>query len=510
MQKKMTKFKNIFIGEIDGESEANRSDFQELFVNKDDEYKKLLTGDKFIIKGRKGTGKTYLSQYVAIKASNEKNSFCRICDSSKFNLQRLIDLNGREFLKGECEIFWEWIILMHFAEVILTNNKYASKIPFTKKKKLSKFINKRYPNPEAVFENMSYSDTLSSKFGGKLLKKDKSEAYGEGSKSRNSSFQRKEYYKNLEYLNSLIVDILSKDINVTLIYDDLDSIEANALLDSFYIDLLGGLLKCVKKINLQIKNKYRSKELKSKVIVVLRDDILCYMQDFNTNLNKVSSHFVDLYWLDKGKTNEPSQHPLMNLILYKIKKSVPEYSALSNKKLYETLFPKKIKGKEPIYHLLDHSFGRPRDIIKYLNIILENNSSATTFKPKYFKDCMKEYSNWFYDELRNEIAIHHNAEFLRESLELVKNIRKINFKKEDVELTYNENKTSYPNISDYKEAIVSMYKLGVVGNSWTTTDDNGNEKYRISWGYRKDADYEPDFGKNFVIHSALRKKFSLY
>ena len=276
----------------------------------------------------------------------------------------------------------------------------------------------------------------------------------------------------------------------------------------FYIDLLSGLIKTVKKLNLEISAKGSTN---SKIILALRDDILSYMQDYNTNLNKlISSHFVDLNWLDKVNPSEPYKHPLMNLILSKIKKSTIEYSNITNKKLYELLFPKKIRDKDAIYYLLDHSFGRPRDIIKFLNIIQAKHGSSFDFKPKYFSSCMKDYSNWFYDELSNEISIHNNSDFIRESLELVKNIRKIHFKIDDAINVYVSNSQSYPNIQNVNEAIISMYKLGVIGNSWQTMSNSNTTKYHHSWSYRCDADSEPDFSKDFVVHSALRKRFSLY
>lgn len=503
------KLKKIFIGEIDGESEASREDFQSLFVNRENQYKKLLEGDKFIIKGRKGTGKTYLGQYIAIKANSKKNSFCEICDSSKFNLQRLVDLRGRDLMTGEYEVFWQWIILIHFANVILENDKYNCSIPFTKKRKLKNFIKKRYPNPESIFESSSYSDTVTNAIKGKKVKKDKYELSGEKSMSRSSTYEKREYYENLKYLKKLVKSILSKNMNIIIVYDDLDSIEANVHLDAFYINLLSGLLKSAKSLNLELQNNNSNLGIRSKVIVLIRDDIVCHMQDYDTNLNKVSSHFVDLDWLDKTKDDEPSQHPLMNLILHKIKKSVPEYSKLTNKKLYELLFPPKIRNKEAIYYLLDNSFGRPRDIIKFLNIVIESNSSSTSFSSKHFREGMKDYSNWFYDELRNEISIHHNAEFLRESLDLVKNIRKINFNIDDVKETYEKNKPNYTHIDDYNEAIKHMYKLGVIGNSWDSNNGVGEKKFKYSWGYRKGADSEPDFSKTFVVHGALRSKFSL-
>ncbi|EOU1491480.1 hypothetical protein VOI05_001781 [Clostridium perfringens] len=503
------KLSKIFIGEIDGESEViKRSDFENLFFNQNNNYEKLISGDKFLIKGRKGTGKTYLAKYLNIKINASSNQLCKICDSSSFNLQRLIDIKGRDLLKGEYEFFWEWIILLHFSDAILEQHPFRARIPFTQINKLYKFKKTKYPNPESVFEKTSYSQTTNESCNLSTNQKEiPISASINSSNSYNSSYLPKEYYKNLNYLHKLVVNILSTQSNITLIYDDLDSIEANTHIDTFYIDLLSGFIKCVKKLNLEIAKGSTN----SKLIIALRDAILSYMQDYNTNLNKLtSSHFIDLYWLDKVNPNEPYKHPLMDLILSKIKKSTPSYSRLTNKKLYGILFPKKIRDKDAIYYLLDHSFGRPRDIIKFLNIIQNKHGSAVEFKPKYFFDCMKEYSNWFYDELRNEISIHSNSNFLKESLELIKNIRKINFKLDDAVNVYNKSPQSYPNILNVSDSITSMYKLGVIGNSWSIIGNNNIQKYHHSWSYRCDADSEPDFSKTFVVHSALRKRFSLY
>lgn len=503
------KLKKIFIGEIDGESEViKRNDFQNLFFNQNNNYKKLLSGEKFLIIGRKGTGKTYLAKYIEATINSTKGQYCKICDSSSFNLQRLIDIKGRDLMKGEHELFWEWIILLHFSDTILKQHPMLKKIPFTKIYKLNKFITSKYPNPESVFQTKSYTKVLNDSIKISANKKNiPLSANLESSNSINLSYNEKEYYNNLEYLHNLVIDILCNKCDITLIYDDLDSIEANTHIDSFYIDLLSGLIKTTKKLNLEIASK---RTTNSKLIIALRDDILSYMQDYNTNLNKiVSSNFIDLYWLDKVNPHEPYKHPLINLILSKIKKSTPQYTNLTNKKLYELLFPKKIRDKDVIYYLLDHSFGRPRDIIKFLNIIQDKYGSSYSFKPNYFKECIKEYSTWFYDELRNEISIHNNSDLLRESLELIKNIRKIHFNIDDAKKVYDSNTQNYTHISDIHEALRCMYKLGVIGNSWPI-DNMGNTKYHYSWGYRCDADSEPDFSKKFTVHCALRKRFSLF
>ena len=78
MTTQKVKLKKIFIGEIDGESEAiKRHDFENLFFNQNNNYQKLLSGESFLIKGRKGTGKTYLAKYLNLKINS--SGICCCC-----------------------------------------------------------------------------------------------------------------------------------------------------------------------------------------------------------------------------------------------------------------------------------------------------------------------------------------------------------------------------------------------------------------------------------------------
>ncbi|WP_423748519.1 P-loop ATPase, Sll1717 family, partial [Bacillus cereus] len=119
---------------------------------------------------------------------------------------------------------------------------------------------------------------------------------------------------------------------------------------------------------------------------------------------------MNLYWIDKSYKG--AEHPLMEMILNKIQKSVKEYESLSKDELYKMIFFHRINEKDIISYLLDYSFGRPRDITRYLNLIIEKNPNAIAFNPKAFKDCAKEYSKWFYDELQNEVSINENKSML--------------------------------------------------------------------------------------------------
>ena len=59
------KVEDLFIGYNDGKKEAqNRENFEEYYFNHDGIYEKILRSDKYLLLGRKGTGKTLLGEVI--------------------------------------------------------------------------------------------------------------------------------------------------------------------------------------------------------------------------------------------------------------------------------------------------------------------------------------------------------------------------------------------------------------------------------------------------------------
>src|SRR5690606_38646288 len=233
-----------------------------------------------------------------------------------------------------------------------------------------------------------------------------------------------------------------------LIYDDLDELEEKTDEDSNYYPILISMLETVKDINLLLKENGKKK---SKFIILLRTDIIDNLHRYSSNSNKlITGSKVDLYWISKNYQS-PEKHPLMEMLLNKIKISVPKYKYLDESTLYRLLFPKKIDNKEVIDYLINYSYGRPRDLISYLSIVIDNYPNSQFFDPRYFKDCAKEYSKWFYNELENEISISHNREMLFDCLRLINDLKRRTFHYDMIEEYFLENKSNYSNIKDLKE-----------------------------------------------------------
>ncbi|MEZ7792172.1 P-loop ATPase, Sll1717 family [Niallia circulans] len=497
----------LYIGNIDGEQESSRDNFEQLFYTKNSKFDEIMQPEKFIISGRKGTGKTILANYIVKKTNNNKNYYSRVFKKEDFKLQKLIDLEYREFQEEERSLFWKWFFLLQIGQVLVKEKKYSNKVPFLAEKKLKKFISTKYPDD--IFKLVDFNKSQSKKSTLKTAFKTKGKQLDAGAEDTTSSsknYGQKQYYELLSQLKKLVFDCLKKKSEVVLIYDDLDEIEERVSESPNYYKLLKSMLETIKELNIEFS---KLKKTSTKIIVLLRSDIIDEIHKHSSNSNKLTTEGeVKLYWIAKNYKS-PADHPLMEMVLYKIQKSVPEYSGVDKNTLYKLLFPKNLYDKEIIDYLLNYSFGRPRDIIQYLNLIIKSNPEATHFEPNFFKECSQTYSKWFYNELENEISIHENKNSILEGVKLLNDIKKLNLNLQKIEDHYNQNSDDYPNITNLKQTMVQLYKFGVVGNSWRHgKTKKGKPVYHFSWGYRDDASNDPNFSQTFVVHYGLRKYFS--
>lgn len=426
--------KDLFIGNIDGEIESTRDNFEQLFYTKNSKYNHIVDFDRFIISGRKGTGKTILSKYISEQMIKRKDTSCKIFTRHDFKLQQLIDLQFRSIQGDELGLFWKWTFLIQIGKSLLELDKVFKFIPYTSEYKLRSFFKNKYP--ENIFKLKEYNTSNTKKNSINLqsnLERSRIETGSIDINKINESYIRTEYFELISTLENIVFKCIKRNKESLLIYDDLDELEDKVSDDSNYHKVLISMLETIKSINLRLKKEGKKY---SKIIILLRSDIIDELHKHSSNSNKlITGSKTDLYWISKNYKN-PEDHPLMEMILNKIKISVPAYSDMNNDKLYRQLFPKRIDNKEIIDYLINYSYGRPRDIIRFLSLVIDNFPEANYFEPNFFKDCSKEYSKWFYNELQNEISISKNKDLLLDGLRLINDLKKRTFDMTKLKITF--------------------------------------------------------------------------
>lgn len=492
---------DIFVGKTDGAIEARQENFKELFFDPHNKYDELMRNkEKFLVVGSKGSGKTYLANYIKLMASEKEN--VKIVDASELLMVKLNAINTDNLDEELSIALCKWFLLYELAKEILNKYKIRAKYGICSKVyKLKKFINE-FEN-EDFFKNITRSSgksdekAVNSGIGAKhdKISFDRKESK-KNIKSVSYEAERKKFYELIPVFENKVFSTMKKKDSFIIIIDDLDEMECDCSNGNRGINIIS-MIRVAKEYNL------KNTESNFKYILLLRDDILSDLQCRNANLSKIkTSCAVELYWL-YDSVCEQWKHPLISMIFGKIRACCDAYKEYDNKKLFTILFPENIDNKKPLDFLLDNTLGRPRDITNFLSHAQRLFPEEKCFTAKILKEARKPYASDLYDEILNQTAYLERTKYVQQCLNLISTFKKSSFSYEEIKHIYEEHKDLFYEIDSLETALSFLYRLGVIGNTWRV-----NNKQHSSWSYKKDAMNDVDLSKRFTIHYGIRKKFS--
>ena len=151
--------------------------------------------------------------------------------------------------------------------------------------------------------------------------------------------------------------------------------------------------------------------------------------------------------------------------------------------------------------MLNFSHGRPRDIVNLLYKIISKYPEEQCFTNEMFIDVEQEYSKDFCNELRNEMSLYYDSEYITSCFDVLKLIRKNNFKKEDAAAIISNCKNQLPGITNVEDVLTTLFKYGIIGNMKKI----GENDIKYYFGYREDGSDIINFNEKFTVHFAVRK-----
>lgn len=504
--------KKLYLGDVDGSKEASKGDLMALFYELNDIVEQVKNPDYYYILGWKGCGKTYLAYYFKRLADDYENCTCEVINTiDAFKLRKKIETIycHTDISSEDLELFWEWIILYQLSTILIKDitffEKLLKNVPINQ---LYRFINALKDWDEGLNQVLdciieeTVANNISAEIAAGIAKSGLTHGHTLDTKKH---IARNECFNLIEPLREMFYQVAEKNTqNITLFYDEIDNVENTNLHDNkFYRSLVISLINTCSKLNLKLSH------LDIKIITIIRSDIINKLQPYSSNLNKIADSVVELDWTS-SKHNY--SHPMMDLILTKIKNTQEAYKDISKKQLYYELFDYHIMGMTPTDYLLSMGRGRPREAIKYLNIIKFRYGEAATFKEKYFRNTRLQYSRWLFSEIQNEMAIYFEGEFINEIFMLLRNFRRKSFYINQIQEYFEANSAKYKTIEDIKESIPILYEFSVIGNKVLKDD-------RIL-GYRKatERDYQFLFkhhsrecliNEKLIIHKGLQPVLQL-
>lgn len=472
--------KDVFLGKADGSNESNLADFEKYYCDNQGYVSEIQSPDKFLILGRKGTGKTLLTRYIKKISLDNPLQFVEIKSLRDFQFAEIQQFRIDNNTYSEYLPLMEWIILIHLSELIVRDNSIQNT---TLQDTLRKFLEINFNlkiNDEKVIEKTRKQElkgTVSILSGG---------VESEVTRGRGNY---------LEYLNDLretVLELLSDSkCNYLVFYDELDD---RFSLSDLYKESIQSLIKAVAKLN----NQFLEGLINAKVILVMRTDVFFTLN--SPNLNKYSlDNSVTLDWVGSNERYSP----LLEMILLKmknsIKKLIPEYETYDTDRIFNEFFSEHVDGTEMPTYLLDMGLRRPRDVIQMLIFVQKAYPVVGKFDYFGFRETKKQYSEYFLHEIQNEMSGHLTNEEINVSFSILRSVKKptFNFNSLFQKLEF------YPAIKDREHLIKllkELFRFSAIGN---VIQDEKNKKTHYTWAHL-DVGAEPDFTANFSIHYGLR------
>ena len=475
----------MFIGYNDGKKEATyRNDFELYYYDYNRSYEKILHDDKYLLLGKKGTGKSLLAEYINKLSQKQPNWFCKIASYKQFNFHELTHLQSGDVKPNEYIAIWEWIILIELAQLCINDEGIDHEF----KDNLKKFITGNFFGIK-LDNNKIVEITKTGKINGTFLCK----LVGmSGGFSKSLKCEQGTYLDYLEDLRNVVIYALKvSKSEYTILFDELDDKFRN---EEIYKSCIISLIKIVDRINCV----FYGERIKAKIILLLRSDIFYVLND--PDLNKVEQdNSVRLDW---GNTVS-SDSPLFKMIFTKIRQSVPTIKGKSDSNLFRELFPQNIYSYPPNQFILGRTYFRPRDLVTYLNLIIEKYPQTRYFGSNGFLELEKEYSKYLLKEVKNELFGHMSEDEISESILLIKQLKKREFDYKEILDFYNSRKRQYKNL-DLERNLRFLFDFSIIGNKWYK---EGQNKFFYSWAYRENAYI--DYDKRFVVHLGLKKALLL-
>ena len=244
------KLGDIDIGKADGESESTDRKFMDMFYTGNNKVKELIDKSKFIISGRKGTGKTVLARYFLKKESSERNLLCSEYTKLKdISLHELIEFGDKIVDRKMMYNFQRFYIYKEFIEILLKNKKKLKDFGYcvldylkyrVKYGNIKRFYKGVYTDDiyEIIRKEDDYS--VSGEVEGSI-KKQLGARYKEISSVKQIK-QLKDFYKLVSLFEMKILDML-KYVEIVLVIDDFDDyfIDDKEELIRFFIDFISNV-----------------------------------------------------------------------------------------------------------------------------------------------------------------------------------------------------------------------------------------------------------------------------
>lgn len=506
----------IVFGKTDAFNELN-SFGQDYFVgsfvsNSKYHIEDFISGSRFFICGKKGTGKSALLKYLECHFMEEKANLVfpirfksdieqidkddfeqiatntdLILDEEKYDTSTILDqasyvLVWKTFLinqiimrasAGEYYVFKEtenYRLLVSLLKCIYGENKTPS-IVMPKIKKGSVELTATFA------ENLSGTLKVELEFDPKKKRIN----YAKLSK------KVYEIFSQLEFVHS----------PVYVLIDELELSVRNKYQFEKDVALVRDLIIAIDDMNTLCSNK----GMQIHAIAAIRSEVLKNVRSAGYELTKpIEDRGIEINWFQKGGDYKENQ--LLKIIENKIHASEQMNSFPPTEDVWKEYFVEDINGEETRKYILNNSLYRPRDVIRMMSAIHNHIGTSEKFTQETFDKAQQEYSGLMWTEIKDELRLSYSEEEV-DAIFILLNRITMPFTYEILSQRIAQLSKFYPRMPELlnserlTQMLNKLYELGIIGNTGRP----------MNFVFLGRAGLDP-LGK-MVIHTPLRNYFSV-
>ena len=481
-------YRDLYFGMSDSRNEANanQDEFVRSYVDMRGTCEAVINGNKFLVLGPKGTGKSALAWYLRLTESNHSH-LAYVLDASSLPLAEIPRLEtGQDAGPERTVIAWRFILLCNYIQLLLRNRTCY----FENEKEVNRVAKllREYgfmsdASGKAMVNISSTTLTIPIPKIGEIYKREQRSHLN--------------IYNLVPYLEQWASTALSNTRHILLI-DGLDSILLN---DPKYDESLASLVQAAYTLN----QRFLEYDACGSIALLLRNDVFARIELSLPDSQKMRDDLsTQLDWrVLSGAAGIKS--PLMSLINTKAARALdlPAVDVLS-------FFPHDIRigtrGQRPrsvpaLQHLLNMTRHTPRDLLRLFEEIRKVEENEPIGRGRLREEVIKEgilrYSkDYFVGAIRNEFAGSEGGpQAASAAISALKSLGKQEFDRDE----FQQELASVGGEESFNDGnlLELLFYAGAIGNMI------GRENDRYMQFYHRRDESEIYLKGRFILHNAL-------
>jgi hypothetical protein len=464
-------FRDIDFGKSAAENETKY--LEQVFLDINNYLSQLVKGEKFLVIGPKGSGKSAFGIMLKNISRKDPNFFVRKFELDAFPYHRFSELLPKtEAIESRLPSHWEFLLLIEFLNSFYKDSSCDSEGDYDFKKVIELLKQIRViPNKELI-EIIDQTIKKHYSIDLKFLKIGKSDEF------------------SLNILNQRVLYDILKDVcysvNLSskhrIIIDGLDSVITNRKDLEIQFESLSALLVAANHIN----QKFNDADIDARVIVLCRSDLLTKL--VNPDRTKIiSDSSIYLEWYQGEKD-------ILSSNLVRLINKRASYSLRHETEVFKEFLPPKLTETQVISDgLFYQTRWKPRDIIELFRAIQIETKGTRPNLSEVWEGIHKYSSNHFIGEITDELIGFLKPEERDLTIQLLMAIGKTPFHITDIQTKF-RNDERFINLN-FSKIFGALYECSAIGNI-------NLKNSRQNWKYKnRHSKFDPN--QHITVHNGL-------